>query len=141
MTFSAKHLFATLSLLTALAVTPSTASAGDSVHISVPGLSIGFHDVHHSDRYYRKKHYRSKNYYYDDRRYERRKYRKSRKRYYNKRRYNNNYYYNDRRYDRGYSNGYRYDNYRSNVCPIDGYSRYYDRDRNCYEHKGHYHCS
>ena len=142
MKLSVKHLLATLSMLTVLAVTPTTALAKGSVHIDVPGFSIGVHD----DYYYRNRSYSRKsnsrryNNYYNDNRYERRRYRQSRNRYYNNRRYNDNYYSGgrqyDRRYDRGYDNGYR-----AEVCPIDGYSRYDDRNRNCYEHKGHFHCS
>jgi len=145
MKLSAKHLFATLGMLTVFAVTPTTAFASGSVHINVPGFSIGFHDVHHSHKRYRK-HYRG--YYNDDYRYERRKYRKKRNRYYKKRRYYDNYYSSGRRYDRGYDRKYnrryerRYnDGYRAEACPIDGYSRYDDRGQNCYEHKDHYHCS
>jgi hypothetical protein len=26
------------------------------------------------------------------------------------------------------------------VCPDFGYTRYRDRNRSCYQHKGHYHC-
>lgn len=137
-----KHFIAAFGLITVLAVAPTSAFARGSVHIDVPGFSIGIHDDHgykHRKRHHRKYRKRySNDRYYDDRRY--------RKRYYNnrrynerryKRRYNDNYYYSGRRNNRGYYN----DRYRAEVCPTDGYSRYYDRNRNCYEHKGHYHCS
>lgn len=141
MKLNAKHLLAIASSIAVLAFAPmSSASAGDSIHIDLPGISIGFHGDHRYNKRYRNKYYRHyNNDYYRDRRYDRRKYRQSR-RYYNNR-YNDNYYYYDRRSNRRYNNGYRYDDYRSNVCPIDGYSSRYDRNRNCYEHKGHYHCS
>ena len=145
MKLSAKHLLATLGMLSVLAVAPTSAFAGDSIYIDVPGISIGFHGDRHSNKHHRK-HYnkRYNRQHYDGRRYERRKYRQKRNRYYDDN------YYNDRKYDRRYNNSYRNNSYRNNnyrndgyraqVCPIDGYSSYYDRSRNCYEHKGHYHC-
>ena len=154
MKLSAKHLFATLGMLTVLAVTPTTAFADGSVHLDLPGLSIGLHDDHRSYKRHRK-HYRNR---YDNHRSERRRYRQNRdhrysdrhyrsgqrynndRRYYSDRRYNDNYY-SERRSNRRSNNNYRNDSYRVEVCPIDGYSRGYDRNRNCYEHKGHFHCS
>ena len=157
MKISTKHLLATFGMLTVVAVTPASALAGDRVHISVPGISIGFHGDNYSNRRYRKQ-YSKKRYYNNNRSYN--------NSYYNNRRYNNSYYsgsrsYNyDRNYnnydrgydyqydrsynssyDRSYNNSYRGDGYRGSVCPIDGYSQSYDSNRNCYEHKGHYHCS
>ena len=140
MKLSVKNLFATLGLLTVLAIAPSTVSAND-IHISVQGLNVGFHGDNYSRKKYRK---RNKQYY--------------NKRYYSKKHYNNNNYsngryYNDynRDYNRSYNNSYidndyRNNNYRSNnynsqVCPVNGYSSYYDKSRDCYEHKGHFHCS
>lgn len=157
MKFSTKYLFATLSMLTVLTVTPATAVASDSVYIDTPSLSVGFHGGHHSNRRHSSKKYKSRsNNYYDGRRYEKRQYRQKRNNNYNKRRYNDNNYYsggkrNNQRYDRSYNNNYRNNNYQNNnyrndkyrreACPIDGYSSSYDSNRNCYEHKGHYHCS
>jgi len=135
-----KHLVAAFSLITVIAMTPTSAFARGSIHIDVPGFSIGVHN----DRGYRSRGHRhsrkyNRRYYNSNRRYK--------KRYYNSRRYNNRRY-NNRRYNdnyysggRGYNRGYYNDSYRAEVCPIDGYSRYYDRNQNCYEHKGHYHCS
>ena len=150
MKLSAKHFFAALSMLTVLAAAPTTASAGDSVYISVPGLSVGFHDVHHRSN----RRYRNKNTYYDNNRNYKGKYRQSRKRYSRNRNYNNRNYssrnYNNRSYsNRSYNDGNYYNyskrtynnSYRGDYCPTDGYSQYYDRNRNCYEHNGHYHCS
>lgn len=145
MKLSTKHLFATLSLLTALTLAPTSAFAKGSVHVDIPGLSIGVHDNHRSYTRHRneKRHYREgRDHYYSDRRYKRdRQYYNNRhyndRRSQSKRRYNDNNYYSGSRYN----NRYRNDGYRVEVCPIDGYSRYYDRSSNCYEHKGHYHCS
>jgi len=151
MKLSAKHLLAAFSMLTVMAIAPTSAFAGGSVHLDVPGFSIGVHDDHKYRKRHRK-HYRSR--YYDDRRYERR-HRRNSNDYYNRRYYNDNYYSSgrrhyrdsyrnyDRRYDRRYDrNSYdrRYDR-RAEICPIDGYSARYDRNRSCYEHKDHYHCS
>lgn len=147
MKLSAKHLFATFSILTALVVAPTSAIAGDKVYISVPGISIGFHGDHHSNKRYRKQ-YSKKRYNNSNRRYNNNYYSNSRSSNYNRgynnydRSYSNNYdrSYNNN-YDRSYNNNYRNDGYRGSVCPIDGYSQNYDRNRNCYEHKGHFHCS
>jgi hypothetical protein len=159
MKLSAKHLIATLGMFTVIVVTPTSAFARGSVHLDLPGLSIGVHDDHRSNRGHRKhhrKHYnnhrsRHNDYYdnrrYDNHRYERRDHRRSHKRHYKNRRYNDNYYssgrYNNQRYDRR-DNNYRNDRYRNDrlrveICPIDGYSRYYQQGRNGYQHKDHYH--
>ncbi|MFT6407646.1 MAG: hypothetical protein ACJAQ6_001059 [Arenicella sp.] len=152
MKLSAKHLFATLGMATVMVVAPTSAAAKGSIHLDLPSLSIGLHDDHRSHKRHRKhqnKHYRSHyNDHYDNRRYERRHHRRDRNRYYNNHRYNDNYssgrQYNqrhDRRHNSYPNDSYRNDSYRAEVCPIDGYSRYYDRGRNCYQHKGHFHCS
>lgn len=156
-------LLATLSTV-ALVALPTTATARGSVHVDIPGLSIGIHD----DRYKKKRHRRvyknrhrnnhyNNDHYYDDHRYHKKKYRK--KHYHKKRYYNDGYYkkkyhkkrgrYNNHHngYDNSYDNDYyyggrsnRYDR-RTEICPINGYSPYYNDNLNCYRHKGHFHCS
>ncbi|MFQ3245557.1 MAG: hypothetical protein ACJAYF_000222 [Arenicella sp.] len=145
MKLSAKHLFATLGMFTVIVVTPTSAFARGSVHLDIPGLSIGVHDDYRSDRRHRKhqrkhhrKHYNTHRSRHNDH-YD--------KRHYKNRRHNDNYYssgrYNNQRYDRR-DNNYRNDQYyndrrRVEICPIDGYSRYYQQGRNGYQHKDHYH--
>ena len=153
MTLLAKYLFATLGMVTVMVVTPTSASAKGSIHLDLPSISIGLYDDHRSHKRYRRhqnKHYRSRyNDHYDNRRYERRHHRRDRNRYYNSHQYNHNYYssgrHDNRRYDRR-NNSYRNDSYRNRgyqgaLCQIDGLSRHSDRGRNCYPHKGHFHCS
>ncbi len=150
MKLSAKHLLATLSMLTVMAVTPTSAHAGGGVYFDGPGFSIGIHDDHKYRKRHRK-HYRNR--YYNDRRHDRR-HRRHHNDYYERRYYNDNYYsgsrsyrnsnrYSNRYYDRRYDRRYDRNSYdrRVEICPIDGYSTRYDRNRSCYEHKGHYHCS
>ena len=91
-------------ILTCVALAPTSASAKGSVHINVPGISIGFYDGHH--RHYKKK-YRHRHRY---------------------RHHHNNYYYYDYRPSYGYGyrlydRGYRYyrPSYRRPYCPIRGY--------------------
>ena len=152
-----KTLVAALGLLTVVAMAPTTASASGNLHLNLPGLSIGLHDNDHGHKKHRKryrnKHYRDNHYSHDDRRHDRyynqrrnhRHYYNDRRdrRYYNNHRSYNDYYYssrrnNDRRYsNRSYSNNSR----RGDVCPMEGYSRNYNRNLNCYKHKGHFHCS
>ena len=145
MKLSAKHLFAALGMFTAIVVTPTSALAQGSLHLDLPGLRIGVHDDHRYDRRHRKHHrkhhrkyynnnYRSRhNDYYDDYRYERRHHRRNHKRHYNNRRYNDNY------YSGGRYNDYRNDRITVEICPIAGYSRYYQQGRKGYQHKDHYH--
>jgi len=133
----AKYSIAAFSTALIMALAPNTASAGGSLHLDLPGISIGVYDDH---RYrYKRKYRHSKRYghryndgYYRDRGYyrERRRARRSERR----QRYSNDYYYGgrDRYYDRPR---------RAERCPAYGYSRYYVRDRGCYKHKDHYHCS
>lgn len=147
MKLSTKHLLAAFSMLTVMTVTPTQALAGGSVHFDGPGFSIGIHDDHKYRKRHRK-HYRNR--YNNDRRYER-KQRRHHNDYHSRRYYNDNYSSGGRRYhrnsnrsyDRGYDRRYDRNSYdrRAEICPIDGYSARYDRNRNCYEHKGHYHCS
>lgn len=136
-----KTLIATVGLLSALLTAP-IASAG-SVHLNLPGISIGVHDGHrykdnryrshrsNDRRYYKKRkyqrHYDNNDYYYD---------RSSRNSKYDRRYNNNNYYGGNSNYDRR-----DYRSNRSQVCPTRGYTPRYDRNRNCYKHKGHFHCS
>ena len=151
MKFSTKQLFAALGLVAVISVAPNSAVANDGVYISTPGLTIGYHggkSYKRSRKSYRKRSYNNYNNSYNNNGY------------YNNRR-SNNYYsngrsYNRNSYNRGYdnsyknksyrnnnyrSNSYRGNGYRSGACPIDGYSQYYDRGSDCYEHKDHYHCS
>lgn len=146
--------------LLGIALTPVTAQAGGSLHLDLPGISIGVHDhqykkkryrrVYRNNRGHRSRHRNYRNdHYYDDykpRRYERRR----SNRYYYNRGYNNRY--NDRynyRYNNGYNNDYyyggrsnrNYNNRRVEVCPINGYSPYYDDNLRCTRHKDHFHCS
>lgn len=144
-----KPLISLFGALLMIALTPSAAYAGGSgITLNLPGLTIGVHDRdrkryrqrhhyrHHNDYYYESRNRRNKRF-YNQRHYNDRHYNKRGNRYYNTRRYNDHYYYggrgnNDRRY---------YNSRRSDVCPINGYSRNYNRSRNCYKHKGHFHCS
>lgn len=117
-----------------VAVVPTTASAAPSIHLDLPGLSIGLHD--HHNRHYRKRYKRHHKRYYKDRyrhydnHYPRRSYR-----YYD---------YGNRYYDGGRSNRSprryydRHDRY--DRCPTPGYSSYYYRNGGCYSHGDHYHC-
>ena len=148
-----KTVIAALGLLTVVAMAPTTASASGNLHLNLPGLSIGLHDNDHGHKQHRKryrnKHYRDNHYsqrrYRDDRRHynqhhHNRHYYDDRRdrRYYNNHRSYNDYYYSGRRNnDRRYSNNAR----RGDVCPMEGYSRNYNRNLNCYKHKGHFHCS
>ncbi len=122
---------------------PSTAQAGGSVHLNLPGLSIGVHDDHHYKKKRYRRHYRDR-YYYDDHWRKKRYYKKRhyKKRYYNRDYYGSRYdrrrYYNDDYYYGGRSS--RYDR-RRNYCPDPGYSSYDNDNLDCYRHKGHYHCS
>lgn len=144
---------AIIGILTFVGIPTNAKASGGSVHIDLPGLSIGFHDDHYKKKRYRKQyrdrrsyrdrgyyrdrgHYRGRHY-YNERRAHRRDHRRH-DRYYNNRRYNDRYYYSGRsdRRDRN-----RYYQGRSQICPVAGYSPYYDRGLNCYRHKGHYHCS
>ena len=136
MTFiSFRNTIAAFGLLTVIALVPTTASARSSVHVDIPGFSIGFHDRNrygwrqnrrHSNRHSRRNHsydYGHRNYgsgYYD------RSYR--------------GYGYAPRSY-RGYGNAPRSGYYGRDVCPIAGYSPYGYRDRGCYAHKDHFHCN
>ena len=131
-----KHSLALMGVVFLVAAVPSNAHAQGSVHLNVPGFSIGWHD---NNSNYRNKHYKSNRRHYDRRHYDRpRKYHSR----------NNNHYDNSRYYDDYYSGGQRNNsrdryNDRPNVvavCPIVGYARYRDRNRSCYQHKGHYHC-
>ena len=123
-------------LATSMAIVPTTASAKGSVHIDIPGISIGYYDNHY------RKSYRQKRHYNNHRRHNR---------YYNKRYYNDsyrgngyskrNYRSNDRGYDRSYNDRPRSRSYnRGNYCPIAGYSVNAYRDQSCYSHGDHYHC-
>lgn len=116
-------------LIALLLLVPGTAAAKGSVHIDIPGLSIGVHDDHY--RHHRK-HYRG------DRHHKKRHYRK---------RHRQSYYYDPYYYDPYYSNQYDYRSgrrdYRSRYaprCPTAGFSEYYLRNRDCYRHKDHFHC-
>ena len=159
-----KQTVAALGLVLLVGIAPNSAHAKGSLHLELPGLSIGLHD---NDRRYRssRRHY-NRNYHNNhhdeyrgrDRRYHK-KYRHH-KRYYknhhnghhnnnysNKRynRYDNRYdnQYNDNYYYGGQSNrndGYYNQSQRAQICPTAGYSRYRDRNRSCYQHKDHYHC-
>ncbi len=131
----AKYSIATFSAALMMALAPTTATAGGSVHIDVPGFSIGVHDDHRY-RYKRKYRHRRDHYndYYRDSHDDYYRERRRARRYERKRRNYDNYYYGgrDRYYDRPR---------RVEVCPTYGYSRYYLRDRGCYRHKNHFHCS
>ncbi|NND81235.1 MAG: hypothetical protein HKN50_02270 [Gammaproteobacteria bacterium] len=128
MTFlNIRHAFLLFGLTTMVALVPATASAKGSVHIDVPGFSIGFHDSHYSHGRHYNKH--------------RRHYNKHRRHHYKHRYWHkrHDYYRHDYGYrDRPYR--HRYDTYRYDRCPDPGYSRYNYRNRDCYRHKGHYHC-
>ncbi|MBT8115839.1 MAG: hypothetical protein KJP04_10670 [Arenicella sp.] len=124
---------ATAALLTSMALIPTTASARGSVHIDVPGFSIGFHDRHYYGKHHR---YRDRHHWRHKRHF--------------KRHYRRDHYWRPRHrgygsgyYDRGYRNyGYaprsRY--YGGTLCPTPGYSPYWYGGGNCYAHKGHFHC-
>jgi len=110
-----------LSAVMLLALTPATSMARGSVHIDIPGLSIGVHDGYRG-KHKHKRYYRDNSYYKDDyrsRRYERRRDRRSD--YYYNNRYDNNNYYSGRK-------SKRYYNYseprRVRICPRTGYPLY-----------------
>jgi len=131
-----KHAIAAFGLIFAFVAAPTTASASGRVHIDVPGISIGYYGDH---GYRHKKHYKRKyrNNYYNDYRYNKRRYNKRR---YDNRRYRNNYYYGGSRYNNRYDNRYNSRDRYYERCPIAGFSLRIDDRRDCYEHKGHYHC-
>ena len=120
MKLSAKHLIAAFSLLTVMAVAPTSAYAGGSVYFNGPGISIGVHDNH---KYRKRSRKQYRNRYYNDRRY----YKKNN--YYSGGRsyYRDSYRNSNRYYDRGYDSRYdrnsydrRYDR-RPEVCPVNRY--------------------
>ena len=123
-----------IGLATIMALVPTTASAKGSVHIDIPGISIGYHDNYYRNSYRHKRHYNK----------HRRHYKKHR--YYNKRYYDHGYSSRSyRNYDRSYDRGYQYRSRtryyeRDNYCPDPGYSSRAYRDRSCYSHGDHYHC-
>lgn len=135
------HAFVLFGVVLLVAAVPNSAHARSSVHIDVPGFSIGWYD---QDRHYRKRHHRPSrhhydryydNYYYDE--YRPRRHHRKHKRYH-KKYYNNHYYHDNRSY---YPRDRYYDRPRVvEICPTAGYSRYRDRNRSCYQHKDHYHC-
>ena len=136
--------FASLSFIV-IAALPKNAQAGASLHLDFPNISIGIHDDHykkrHHRRVYRDRHYHN-DYHYQYRPHRYRfhyrdrpnynRYRDKSHRYYRNRYYRDRYY--DRRYDRGYDR-------RVERCPSATFSRYYDRNLDCYRHKDHFHCS
>lgn len=139
--FNYRSALALFGLITTVALVPSTASAKGSVHLDLPGLSIGYHDNHYRHgRYHKRKHYRKRH-------HRRHHYRGHRDRhYYNRHR---DYGYRDygyshrgyRYYDHGYYYKPRKRHYnRGNYCPTAGYSEYAYDNRNCYRHDGHFHC-
>lgn len=131
--FNTRRVLALLAMTISIAAVPSTASARGSVHVDIPGFSIGFHD---HDRHYRKRHKRYKRHYRKHHRNHHRGYRYRSYDYYPRRSYRYNDYYDDyrgRSNRRGYRDDYEY-------CPTPGYSSRYYRNRGCYSHGDHYHC-
>lgn len=130
------------------ALVPPTASAKGSIHLDIPGISIGYHTNHYRNGYRQKRHYNNHHRYNP-------RYNYYNKRYYNRNYRNQDYGYsgrnyrnNDRSYygrgynDHRYSNRSRNRNYqRNDYCPDPGYSEYAYRDQSCYSHGDHYHCS
>ncbi len=95
--------------LVSMVVIPATSQASGSLHLDLPGLSIGLHDDTHyrhvnkkSSRHDRRRSSKSKQYYYGNR-YDR-KYRNNSSRYNN--RYYDKPYYNKPNYNKSYNNGY-----------------------------------
>ena len=137
---------AVFGLISTIALVTNTASARGSVHVDLPGLSIGYQDNHYRPgRAHKRAHKRA---------YKRRHHRSHRghnyRGYYNR---HNDYNYRD--YGRSqngygyYDQGYRSYDYKSrgrnynrgNYCPTAGYSEYGYRNRNCSRHEDHFHCS
>ncbi len=129
--FSIRKLLAMSAMALTVAAVPGTASAGGSIHLDIPGFSIGFHDDHRYRK--RHRHYKSHKRY---KRYKRHYRNHDSYDYYPRRSYR--YYdgYRSNRYDR---RRYR-DRDRYESCPTPGYSSRYYRDRGCYSHGDHYHC-
>ena len=112
-----------LGFLTAVTATPNYAVARTSVHIDLPGISIGVANRQYRDRYnYRYKRNNYQRYYYSPApsRSIKRTYR------------NNNYYQQNRRI---YTPSYQ-----SEICPEPGYSPYSYQGHGCRQHYDHYHC-
>ncbi|RBP53459.1 hypothetical protein [Arenicella xantha] len=123
---------ASLGLILLVGLTPTTAMAKGSLHLDLPGISIGVHDDHRKRQH--RQHYREKR--YQNRHYDRHQSRK-----YDRRSYRHDSYRND--YSRQYYYGGRDNQYRSRSsarCPSPGFSEYYYRNRDCYRHKDHFHC-
>jgi len=129
---SFKKLVTMLTAVLTLSVVPTSASAGGSVHINVPGFSIGYHGDYYGRKHYRKNYNRAKR----SHRYYRNQYRD--RDYYNYRpRRSYNYYYDGYRSRDRYRSRYRND---YDYCPTPGFSVRYYRNRGCYSHGDHYHC-
>lgn len=128
-----KPLTLLLGLAISLVVLPATTQASDKVYISTSGISVGFqtdnrrYKKNRSKQYSNKRSYNNKSY-YNNNNYQ------SKKRYYNNKRKNYS----------NYNSGYRSSNRRrsSNYCEYsNGNSGYNSRQRDCYQHKDHYHCN
>ena len=122
---------ALLMILLGITFTPSNAAASGKVRLDLPGVSISFKGKHHYKKSYKHSHYNKG-------------YNKS----YNKGYHNNRYYngYNssyNNSYNKGYSNYYKKrvkKTYARNYCPSYSYSRYRNRELDCYKHGNHFHC-
>lgn len=119
--FTIRKILLVLGIATSVAVVPTTASAKASVHISLPGISIGLGDRHYQSRYYNNR-YRSYQYVPSYRYVPRTTYR-----------YQNQYYNSPSR--RIYTPSYQ-----SAACPEPGYSPNYYAGHGCRQHLDHYHC-
>ena len=129
--FSPRKLIILGAAALAMAAVPGTASAGGSVHIDIPGFSIGYYDDHRYRKRHRKhyrKHYRhhkrSHRYYRD---------------HYDYRPYGSYNYYGGGYRSRDYYRP-RYRDNRYDYCPTPGFSLRFYRNRGCYSHGNHYHC-
>jgi hypothetical protein len=143
-----RKILALMAMVIATTAVPTSASARASVHLDLPGISIGLHDRHygHYDRHYDRHYKQKRKHYRKHKRYKRHYNRHHSDGYYPRRSYRSydsydgyrsNGYRNDRHRNDGYSRG----GYQDNYCPTPGYSSRYHRNRGCYSHGDHYHCS
>lgn len=118
----------TVGVFLGISTVPNYAAARTSVHINLPGISIGVADRQYRDRYNHRYHNNYYQRYYYSPAPSRTIKRRTIKRTY---RYNNYYQPSQRIYT---------PSYRSEICPEPGYSPYYYQGHGCRQHYDHYHC-
>ena len=115
-------------MVISVSLVPNTASAKSSVHIALPGISIGFNDRYYSNRNnnrYRNNSYRNNSY---------------RNNSYRNNSYRNNSYRNSNQYYYQPSRRVYKPSYQSAICPEPGYSANYYDGHGCRQHLDHFHC-